>query len=191
MKWGLTRLKSKKGEGKGGEGCAFTVERTSGHPLNWGIPLSSTKKLTDIICPLNVIQQYLMFNGGSIYKTTWKTKPNYGTTSRTTCLDGKEQVWGYEKAVQFWPCYICQARASKWGPGGSTRYKCGGQERSAHKHCTFTLTTSYLEGTAQRPGILEKSLTGQQQETSVTAPQPDCYCNIIWAVFSWCSASFG
>lgn len=96
-----------------------------------------------------------------------QTNPNCGTTSDNP-PGWEQQVRVTKQQLRLGHVQFARPKASKWRPGDSMEHKRGGQEQSAHKYCTFTPTTSYLERMVQRPGILEKSFT-------VTATRDQCH----------------
>lgn len=96
-----------------------------------------------------------------------QTNPNCGTTSDNP-PGWEQQARVTKQQLHFGHVQFARPKASEWRPGDSMEHKRGGQERSAHKYCTFTPTTSYLERMVQRPGIREKSFT-------VTATRDQCH----------------
>lgn len=102
-----------------------------------------------------------------------QTNPNCGTTSDNP-PGWEQQVRVTKQQLRLGHVQFARPKASEWRPGDSTEHKRGGQERSAHKYCTFTPTTSYLERMVQRPGCLDSNKT----------PVSPCPCQTVTATQS-------
>lgn len=102
-----------------------------------------------------------------------QTNPNCGTTSDSP-PGWAQQVRVTKQQLRLGHVQFARPKASEWRPGDSTEHKRGSQERSAHKYCTFTPTTSYLERMVQRPGCLDSNKT----------PVSPCPCQTVTATQS-------